>query len=291
MAAITPNAPSLSQALTRKKNNPLPALLLAVGLIAAVGFAIMGYLESQKTEKVAVLIRDVAYGHMISAEDVGVVEVSKHRPEQLAGIQSVDAIVGKYAARNLGTNDMVQPGMLMAEPPLQPVYPNGEKLGDNMVPVPFSVGSIGPVNYHDRVNIGFTDSAGSPDLCDNAKRAADGDKPTTVSAGDGISQLRPYACRLMSYVRVLYIDSDVAYLEMTPYQAQTIWALQAAGLQMWGERYGIASDPLPAFNRLDFGQVNTDELLAPVPTPQPREDPLVAPEIPGANAPIPGSRP
>jgi hypothetical protein len=60
---------------------------------------------------------------------------------------------------------------------------------------------------------------------------------------------------------------------------------------MWGERYGIASDPLPAFNRLDFGQVNTDELLAPVPTPQPREDPLVAPEIPGANAPIPGSRP
>lgn len=294
MAALTPNAPSLGQALTRKKHNPLPAILLAVGLIAAAAFAVLGYLESQKTEQVAVLMRDVAYGQRITAEDVGLIEVPLHRPEQLAGIPNQGAVVGMYAARNLGANDLVQPAMLMAEPPTQPVYPNGEQLTANMVPMPFSVATIGPVTYRDRVNIGFSDSAGSPDLCDNARRAADGEQPTVIAAGDGTSQLRPYACRLLSYVRVLYIEGDVAYLEMTPYQAQTIWALQAAGLQLWGERYGLTSDTLPAMERLDAGQVNTEELLAPVPTLQAR--PELAEEagdtsIPGGNSAIPGSRP
>lgn len=298
MAAISPNAPSLGQALARKKNNPLPAILLAVGIIAAVAFAVLGYLESRKTEKVAVLTRDVAYGHVISAEDVGLIEVPLHRPEQLAGIASAEAVVGKYATRNLGTNDLLQPAMVMAEPPTQPVYPNGEKLTDNMVPVPFSVATIGPLTYRDRVNIGFSDAAGSPDLCDNARSAADGQKPTALTSSDGAStQLRPFACRLMSYVRVLYIEGDVAYLEMTPYQAQTIWALQAANLQLWGERYGLASDTLPAMERLDAGQVNTGDLLAPVPTPLPRleltgeGDEAAGAPIPGGSSSIPGSRP
>lgn len=294
MAAISPQAPSLGQALTRKKHNPLPALLLAVGLLVAAAFAVLGYLESQKTEQVAVLVRDVAYGQRITADDVGLIELPLHRPEQLAGVPDQGAVVGMYAARNLGANDLVQPGMLMAELPTQPVYPNGEQLTANMVPVPFSMATIGPVTYRDRVNIGFSDSAGSPDLCDSARRAADGEQPTVLAVGDGARQLRPYACRLLSSMRVLYIEGDVAYLEMTPYQAQTLWALQAAGLQLWGERYGLTSDTLPAMARLDVGQVNSEELLAPVPTPQPRAELTEGAgetSIPGGDSAIPGSRP
>lgn len=288
MAAVTPGTPTLGQALARKKANPLPALLIGLGLIGAVAFAVLGYLESRRTETVVVLARDVPFGQQIAAEDLGTVELPLHRPAQLAGLGSPAAVVGQYAARNLGANDLVQPAMLMAEPPTQPVYPNGEQLGVNMVPVPFSVAALGPVTYHDRVNLGFSDTTGDPALCDAAKSAAAGEQPTTLSPASGGPALRPYACRFLSYVRVLWIDGGVAYLEMTPYQAQAVWAMQAAGVQLWGERFGVTSDPLPAFDRLDFGQVNPDELLAPAPTPLPREDALTPPTIPGANAPLPG---
>ncbi|NTW98215.1 MAG: flagellar biosynthesis protein FlgA, partial [Oscillochloris sp.] len=79
------------------------------------------------------------------------------------------------------------------------------------------------------------------------------------------AQSRPYACRLLSAVRVLYVDegAGVAYLELTPYQSHTIWALQAAGLQLWGERYGAASAPLQGLDRLDIGQVTADDLESP----------------------------
>lgn len=288
MAAITPSTPTLGQALARKRANPLPALLLTLGLIIAVGFATLGYLESRRTEQVLVLARDVPYGRQVTAEDLATIELPLHRPAQLAGVGDPAAAVGQYAARNLGANDLVQPTMLMAAPPTQPVYPNGEQLAVNMVPVPFSVAALGPVTHYDRVNIGFTDATGDPALCDAVKGADAGEQPTALSPQQAGMSLRPYACRLLSYVRVLWIDGDVAYLELTPYQAQAIWAMQAAGVQMWGERFGVASDPLPAFERLDFGQVNAEELLAPAPTPLPREDPLVPPSIPGANAPIPG---
>lgn len=290
MAAVTPNTSTLGQALTRKRANPLPALLLALGLIAAVGFAALGYLESRRTETVAVLARDVPYGQQIVAEDVVTVELPLHRPAQLAGLGDPAAVVGQYAARNLGANDLVQPAMLMAAPPAQPVYPNGEELGANMVPVPFSVAALGPVTHRDRVNLGFSDPTGDPALCDAALTAAAGEAPTAPAPpAPGDRALRPYACRLVSYVRVLWVDGGVAYLELTPYQAQAVWAMQAAGVQLWGERYGVASDPLPAFDRLDFGQVNPEQLLAPAPTPLPREDPLTPPTIPGANAPLPGA--
>lgn len=289
MATISPTTPTLGQALTRKKANPLPALLLALGLIVAVGFAVLGYLESQRTEQVVIFTRDVPFGQQIVGEDLGTIELPLHRPTQLAGLGDSAAVVGQYAARNLGANDLAQPAMLLAEPPTQPVYPNGEQLGVNMVPVPFSVAALGPVSYRDRVNLGFSDPSGDPALCDAALDAAAGERPTPLrSAAASAPGLRPYACRFLSYVRVLWIDGGVAYLELTPYQAQAIWAMQAAGVQLWGERYGVTSDPLTAFDRLDFGQVNTEELLAPAPTPLPREDARIPPAIPGANAPIPG---
>lgn len=296
MATLTPSTPAspLGQALSRRRQSPLPAIILATGLIIAVVFAVLGYLESRKTEQVAVLTRDVAYGQRITAEDVGLIEVPLHRPAPLAGIPRLDAVVGAYAARNLGANDLLQPAMLMAEPPTQPVYPNGEQLTANMVPMPFSVATIGPITSRDRVNIGYSDSAGSPDLCDRARHAVDGAPPSALTVGGGAAPLRPYACRLLSSVRVLYVEDEVAYLELTPYQAQTIWALQAAGLQLWGERYGLTSDALPALDRLDAGQVAIDALLAPVPTPQPRPAPGAgdaAPRIPGSTSAIPGARP
>lgn len=290
MAVITPGTPTLGQALTRKKANPLPALLLGLGLSIAVGFAVLGYLESRRTERVVVFTRDVAYGQQIVADDVVAVELPLHRPAALAGVADPAAVIGQYATRNLGANDLAQPAMLMPGPPAQPVYPNGEQLGVNMVPVPFSVAALGPLSYRDRVNLGFSDPTGDPALCDAARGAVAGASPTRLSpASAGGMALRPYACRFMSYVRVLWIDGEVAYLEMTPYQAQALWAMQASGVQLWGERYGVTSDPLPALARLDFGQVNPEQLLAPAPTPLPREDVLTPPVIPGANAPIPGA--
>jgi hypothetical protein len=88
-------------------------------------------------------------------------------------------------------------------------------------------------------------------------------------------------------VRVLYVDeaAGVAYLELTPYQAHTVRALQAAGLDLWGERFGAGSDQLPALDRLDIGQVNSAELTAPAAPPAEGAEPSA---IPGAGTAIPG---
>lgn len=287
MAAITPGTGTLSQALARKRSSALPLVMLALGLIVAVAFAVLGYLESQRTEQVVVLARDVPFGHAIGADDLGTVMLPLHRPAQLAGLSDPAAVVGKYAARDLGANDLVQPAMLLAEPPVQPVYPNGQALAPNMVPVPFATTSIGPLTARDTVNIGFSDRAGSPDLCDSARSAAAGEEPTMVAAPSALAQPRPFACRLLSAVRVLYVDeaAGVAYLELTPYQAHTVRALQAAGLDLWGERFGAGSDQLPALDRLDIGQVNSAELTAPAAPPAEGAEPSA---IPGAGTAIPG---
>ncbi len=288
MAATAPNTP-LSQALARKRVNPLPTILLAVGLLAAIGFAVLGYLESRRTERVVILARDVPFGHQITADDVSAIELPLHRPIQLQGIADAGAIIGQYAARDLGANDVVQPAMLLATPPDQPVYPNGQQLTANMVPLPFSTSTIGPISFRDKVNIGFNDPTGDPIVCDTARSAAAGRSPTVVTPANSPAQPRAYACRLLSSVRVLYVDetAGLAYLELTPYQSHTVWALQAAGLQLWGERYGNTSDPLAFLNRLDAGQVNSTELTAPVPTPEAQPDGLTS--LPGANYALPGA--
>ncbi|MGQ9925611.1 MAG: SAF domain-containing protein [Chloroflexaceae bacterium] len=286
MTTLTPTSAPLSQALARKRGNPLPAVLLGFGLIIAVTFAILGYLESQKTETLVVLARDVPYGQQLTAEDISLIQLPLHRPAQLAGISDPAAVVGRYAARDLGANDLVQAPMLLAEPPAQPVYPNGQALSPDMVPLPFSTATIGPLSHRDRVNIGFNDRSGAPDLCDRARRSAEGDTPSLVPSIGGNAQPRPYACRLLSSVRVLYVDeaAGVAYLELTPYQAHTIWALQAAGLELWGERYGSTSAPLNTLDRLDIGQVSAERLDAPA-----AADPEAMVTLPGARSPVPGS--
>ncbi|GAB4442664.1 MAG: SAF domain-containing protein [Chloroflexi bacterium OHK40] len=269
MATVTPTRSTLGQALSRRRSSPLPALLIGLGLVITVAFAILGYLESQRTEPVTVLLRDIPYGQQITAEDIGTITLPLHRPAQLAGIGDPAAVVGRYAARDLGANDVVQPAMLLDEPPVQPVFPNGQALTPNMVPLPFPTLSIGPLTHRDRVNIGYSDESGAPDLCDRARSAAAGERPTVAVAGSPLSQPRPYACRLISSLRVLYVDdaAGVAYLEVSPYQAHAIRALQAAGLELWGERYGASSEELPALDRLDIGQVTLDRLTVPVAVP------------------------
>jgi hypothetical protein len=292
MSATPVSSAPLSQAMARRKSGLLPLLLLGLGIVVALGFATAGYLESRRTERVVVFVRDVPFGQQIAAEDLGTVELPLHRPAQLQGLADPAAVVGQYAARDLGADDLAQPGMLMAEPPDQPVYPNGQQLTANMVPVPFATTTIGPLTHRDRVNVGFNDSQGAPDLCDQARSAAAGREPS-VEAPSTTARPRAFACRLLSDLRVLFVDeaAGVAYLELTPYQAHTVWALQAAGLQLWGERYGASSDLLPALDRLDIGQVSAEELTAPVPTPQPAAPAEPGAGTPGAGSPIPGARP
>lgn len=270
MATLNPGTAPLGQALSRKRSSPLPATLLGLGLIIAVAFAALGYLESRRTEPVVILARDVPYGHLITAEDLTTVALPLHRPAQLAGIADPAAVLGRYAARDLPADAVVQAAMLLAQPLDQPVYPNGRAVSANMVPMPFATSSIGPLSDHDRVNIGFSDPAGDQDLCDSARSAAAGASPTVASPAGPLARTRPFACRLVGSVPVLYVDAaaGVAYLELTPYQAQSVRAVQAAGLELWGERYGAGSVTLPSLERLDIGQLTTPELDAPVSSPE-----------------------
>ncbi|MEF3273959.1 MAG: flagellar biosynthesis protein FlgA [Chloroflexus sp.] len=256
---------TLNQALTRRRSNPLPTILIGLGLIITAVFTVIAFLEAGRSEPVVILARDVPFGQQIRADDLAVVLLPRHRPVQLAGINSPSLAIGQFATRNLAANDLLQPSMIMERSPNQPVYPNGEALTSGMVPVPFSTETIGPLTHHDRVNIGFNDPEGSPDVCDQTRSAVEGRVPTVQPPVSPLPP-RPYACRLLSGARVLYVDTEaqVAYLELTPYQAHVIWALRAAGLPLWGERYGSDAPILPALDRLDIGQITVDELTAPV---------------------------
>jgi len=256
----------LGQVLTPKKSNLVPALLLILGIIIALSAAAYGYFESRRTETVVIAVRSVPFGQQISADDLGTIELPLHRPIQLAGIGDANAVIGKWAAREIGPNDLLQPTMLLDTAPDQPVYPSGQQLDKDTVPVPFSIATIGPLTVHDLVNVGYNAANGDPEMCHAGGNEAQS-APAPVAAtqdqdANGGGAARPFACRLLQRIKVLYVDEGkgVAYLQMTPYQSHTIWALQAAGVQMWGERYGATSDELPAMDRLDAAQVDTTRL-------------------------------
>jgi hypothetical protein len=287
------NAP-LSQALNPKKSNLLPALLLVLGLIVALSAATYGYLESRRTEQVIIAVRDVPFGQQITADDLGTIELPLHRPAQLTGLSDPAAIIGAWAAREIGPNDVIQTTMVMSSAPAQPVYPSGQQLDKDTVPVPFSIATIGPLTVHDFVNVGYNAASGDPQLCaSNSGVAQSAPAPAPVAeAGDDQVQPRPFACRLLQRVKVLYVDDgkQLAYLQMTPYQSHTIWALQAAGVSMWGERYGASSDELPAMDRLDAGQISTDRLTMTLSDTLKLYNPEgMGGGIPGASGSIPGT--
>jgi hypothetical protein len=242
---------------------------------------------------VIIAVRDVPFGQQITADDLGTIELPLHRPAQLTGLSDPAAIIGTWAAREIGPNDVIQTTMVMDSAPSQPVYPSGQKLDKDTVPIPFSIATIGPLTVRDFVNVGYNAASGDPQLCaSNGGLVQSAPAPAPVAeAGDGQTQPRPFACRLMVRVKVLYVDDgkQLAYLQMTPYQSHTIWALQAAGVSMWGERYGASSDELPAMDRLDAGQISTDRLTMTLSdtlklyTPQ-----GMGGGIPGADSSIPG---
>ncbi len=248
----------LGQLLTPKRSSLGPALLLVLGVLLALGAAAYGLLESRRTETVIIAARAVPFGQQLTADDLATVELPLHRPSQLAGLGDPALVLGRWAAREIGPNDLLQPAMLLEQAPEQPVYPSGQQLDRDSVPVPFSTATIGPLTARDLVNVGYNATTGDAALC----RAQGGETPVASMAGTDSTQLRPFACRLLQRVKVLYVDEEkeLAYLQMTPYQSHTIWALQAAGVQLWGERYGASSDELPAMDRLDASQIAAERL-------------------------------
>jgi hypothetical protein len=285
----------LGQVLTPKKSNLAPALLLILGLIIALSAATYGYIESRRTEQVIIAVRAVPYGQQLTADDLGTIELPLHRPTQLMGIGDPNRVVGHWAAREIGPNDLLQPTMLLDTAPDQPVYPSGQQLDKDTVPIPFSTETIGPLTHRDLVNVGYNAIVGDPQLCVANGGEVSAVMPATTGASDAANtpQGRPFACRLLQRVKVLWVDTDksVAYLQMTPYQAHTIWALQAANVQLWGERYGSSSDELPAMDRLDAAQIDTHRLTMTLTDTLKLYSPEgFAGAIPGSSSAIPGQQ-
>jgi Flp pilus assembly protein CpaB len=235
-------------------------LVLAMVAIAAIGTAVYGYLESQRTEKVVIAKAPIPYGTQITPEMLETVEVALHRPVQFAGITDAASVVGQWAARQIGPEDLLKSDMLMANPPTQPVFPNGSVLPEGLVTFRSSVSAIGVMNPNDLVNIGFDDPTGDPKLCRNAVQIADTGIATAApepAASDSPTDGTAFTCRMLSNIRVLYLDGEAkeVYLGVTPYQALALRAVTLAQKQLWFERYGSSSSPLAAFDRLDVGQI------------------------------------
>jgi hypothetical protein len=258
----------LNQAMQVKRSNTLPLLIVVLGVLLALGAAAYGFYESRRTERIVIAVNPLRYGQQITAADLATIEVAFHRPDQLAGMADPGAIIGKWASGDIRPNDLFQLSMVLDQRPDQPVYPSGEELGRNMVSLPFSVATLGPVDHADLVNIGYNDMSGDAGLC----TTHGGQRGPVTTTPDGKS--RPFACRLLTSVNVLHVDGGVAYLEVTPEQSHAVWALQAAGVQLWGERYGSTSDPLANLDRLDASQITPQALQIPgdVPDGTPGQD-------------------
>ena len=242
---------SLSASLTPKKTSNLPLIMLILGGVVCVGMALFGMMESRRTERVIIAARPIPNGTQITSDDLATIERPLYgQPEQLAGVANPELVVGQYATRDITTNDLLKTEIVSAIAPDQPAFPSGKILTKDMVVLPFSTLSIGPLAVNDLVNIGFNDQKGDPQICEQANAAADGQQTDVVSSGTETA--RAFSCRVMDRVKVLHVDAELqtAYLEVTPYQSQVVWAIQAAGLQLWGERYGESSTALQALDRI-----------------------------------------
>ena len=270
---------ALSQAVTPRRSRFWPTVLLVASVVFMIVMAVVGFLQLARTERVIILVRPVAYGQPISAEDLATVEVSRHRPQQLAGVGDPGLAIGKYAARALAPDDLLQPSMLLETAPSRPVYPSGEELGAEMVAIPFSTETTGPITNTDVLNIGFYDESGDAQRCvdpsEQAPRpvAAPSEQQPAVEdeivsgvAQDAPAQAgQPYACRLLVNVNVLHVDGEkaTAYLELTPYQAQAMRAVQAAALPLYAERSTSGLAELEPLTRLDPSQLAREALSTP----------------------------
>jgi hypothetical protein len=235
--------------LQEQRREVLAILLISGGMLGAVTMAALAWHESARQEAVLVVARDLPAGSLLSSDDLEVVWLPQHRPAVLRGISDRRLVIGQYSVRELRAGDLLQPTMLQAQAPTVPRYANGRQLTVGMVPFAFSLRGLGPISENDLVNLGFSDSGGAVQLCGGTA-----DTPTGQA----------YACRLISRVRILAIDTAAGqlYLEVTPYQAQSLYALQAAGVVLWAERYAADGPPLPALSRLESRAIERGRLEA-----------------------------
>lgn len=257
---MTPLKQPVSQALAPRKHNIVVPLVLLLAVMVCAGAAGYGYYLQSLTEQVVVAVKPLVFGQQITAEDVGTIEVPLHRPQQLAGITMPEVVVGKWASGDVRPNDLIQPAMLLDQAPDAPVFPSGEELAQDMVVLPFSTETVGPLTNRDLINIGFNDPSGEPTRCMSAGGSGAG-APSVDVAG----KPQPYACRLVPGVNVLHVDVEqaIAYLEVPPATSHAVWSLQAAGLQLWGERQGSTSEVLAPVDRLDPAQIQPEMVTIP----------------------------
>lgn len=254
----------LGRSLTPTKSKAGQTLLMVVTIVLALILAVLGFLETRRTERVLIAARAIPFGQQITADDLKTIEVPLHRPVDLAGITNPDLVIGQYSARMITEKDLFQPAMTTSTAPDTPVYPSGEVLQKNMVALPFSVQAIGPITSDDVINIGFNDATGNQAVCANVGGTA---TAGLASAGDDTS--KAYACRMIERANVLYVDAEegMAYLEVPPYQALAVQAIRAADMPLWAERYGSSSDSLMPLDRLSPRDLSAKELVAPTITP------------------------
>lgn len=270
----TRSSAPLGQSLTPTKSKTGRTLLMVVAIVLALILAVLGFLETRRTERVLIAARAIPFGQQITADDLKTIEVPLHRPADLAGVTNPNLIIGLYAARMITEKDLFQPAMALPAAPDTPVYPSGEILQKNMVALPFSVQAIGPITNNDLVNIGFNDATGNQAVCTNA-----GGTVAAGSAPSGDDTSNAYACRMIERANVLYVDAKegMAYLEVPPYQALAVQAVRAADMMLWAERYGSSSVPLTPLDRLSPRDFSAKQLVAP--TAEPTVVPTIVPTI------------
>lgn len=254
-----------------RRSTLLPTVLTLCAIIAALAAAGYGIVQQRRTERVVVATRTIPNGARITSDDLGLIDVPLHRPQQLAGMTEPTLVVGQWTTREIGPNALLQPDMVQSAPPGQPVYPSGELLGADMVVLPISTEQIGPVTSADMLHIGYLDQTGDPLRCQaeattlttQLPRAADTDA-SVATTPDGNAQ--PYACRLLTNLNILWVDdaAKVAYVEVPPPGALAYWSLKAAGLVTWAERYGAISTPLAPLDRLDPAQITVSAVATPL---------------------------
>lgn len=254
----------LSQTVAPKKSNKGIKLLILAAAVLCIMLAVGAWFAQQRKERVVIATRHVPFGQQIAKDDLATIEVAYDRAQQIQGITNPNIVIGQWARHEIVENAMILPAMLQATPPTQPVYPSGQMLNKNMVAVPFSTETVGPLTIRDLINIVYLDETGDPRRCNTytipASTGTTTNTSQTTSQGDELGQ--PYACRLVTGVRVLHVDAEqkVAYIEVPQETSLSVWAVQAAGLPMYAERIGATSDPMVPLQRLDVTQI-TPELV------------------------------
>ena len=291
--------------LTAQKTSR-PWLLPALGMTFALLMMALGLyfaVTNNRTDNVTVWARPVMAGQQIVREDLAVIALPVQRPDSLAVVHNVDAVVGMWSTRSVGSNELVSAAQVQVDAPTVPFYPSGESLPTGMVALPFSIKSVGPVTERDTINVNFVDRTGDPTRCAAlggtplpatvvlsttaapAPMTGDPFNPAlTTGLTDSTGQPIAATCRLIPQLNVLYVDSaaQIAFLAATPYQSQAVYTLAGSeDVTLYGERYGATAPTLPYLTRLDPASINATLLTGMVTE--------TTPLLPGVRAVVPGT--